>query len=117
MVPFWTAVLACGGTLQSALPDAWRHLVSADSCCRKGPLLDLHGPAQSLNSSHVRDRDEHCSAVSFSGDVWKRFLLGQAKRRSVPCRCCGGPDGGMSSVLGVCSISLWFTFVKAQSFT
>ena len=42
--------------------------MSADSCCRKGPLLDLHGPAQSLNSSHVRDRDEAMlSGVLFWG--------------------------------------------------
>ena len=44
---FWSAIL-----------DAWRNKVAADLCCRQGfrggPLLDIHGSLQLLNSSHVR---------------------------------------------------------------
>ena len=43
---------------RSAILDAWRNKVAADLCGRKGfrggPLLDIHGSLQLLNSSHVR---------------------------------------------------------------
>ena len=46
---------------QSAILDAWRDKVAADLCARKGfrggPLLDVRGSHQLLNSSHVRERD------------------------------------------------------------
>ena len=46
---------------KAALLDAWRNRVAADLCRRKGfrggPLLDIHGSLQLLNSSHVRERD------------------------------------------------------------
>ena len=45
---------------RAALLDAWRNKVAADLCGRKGfrggPLLDIHGSLQLLNSSHVRER-------------------------------------------------------------
>ena len=48
--------------LKAAILDAWRNKVAADLCGRKGfrggPLLDVHGSLQLLNSSHVRERDK-----------------------------------------------------------
>ena len=47
---------------RSAILDAWRNKVAVDLCGRKGfrggPLLDIHGSLQLLNSSHVRARDK-----------------------------------------------------------
>ena len=47
---------------RSAILDAWRNKVAVDLCGRKGfrggPLLDIHGSLQLLNSSHVRERDK-----------------------------------------------------------
>ena len=47
---------------KSALLDALRNKVAADVCGREGfrggPLLDIHGSLQLLNSSHVRERDK-----------------------------------------------------------
>ena len=47
---------------KAAIVDAWRSKVAADLCGRKGfrggPLLDVHGSLQLLNSSHVRERGE-----------------------------------------------------------
>ena len=47
---------------RSAILDAWRNKVAADLCGRKGfrggPLLDVYGSLQLLNSSHVRERDK-----------------------------------------------------------
>ena len=47
---------------KATLLDAWRNKVTADLCGRKGfrggPLLDIHGSLQLLNSSHVRERDK-----------------------------------------------------------
>ena len=43
---------------KAALLDAWRKKIAADLCDREGfrggPLLDVHGSLQLLNSSHVR---------------------------------------------------------------
>ena len=45
---------------KAAILDAWRNKVAADLCgragFRSGPLLDVHGSLQLLNSSHVRER-------------------------------------------------------------
>ena len=47
---------------KAAILDAWRNKVAADLCGRKifrgGPLLDIHGSLQLLDSSHVRERDK-----------------------------------------------------------
>ena len=44
---------------KSAVLDAWRNKVAGDLCARQGfrggPLLDIHGSLQLLNSSHVRE--------------------------------------------------------------
>ena len=46
---------------KAAILDAWRNKVAADFCgpegFRGGPLLDVRGSLQLLNSSHVRERD------------------------------------------------------------
>ena len=45
---------------RAAVLDAWRNKVSLSLCSRKGfrggPLLDIHGSLQLLNSDHVRER-------------------------------------------------------------
>ena len=51
---------------RAAILDAWRNKVTAtDLCCRQGfrggPLLDVHGSLQLLNSSHVREREGSAS--------------------------------------------------------
>ena len=46
----------------TAILDAWRNKVAADLRGREGfrggPLLDIRGSVQLLNSSHVRERDK-----------------------------------------------------------
>ena len=63
---------------KAAILDAWRNKVTADLCGREGfrggPLLDVHGSLQLLNSSHVRDRDKGLLRSVMVGGVWKRFL-------------------------------------------
>ena len=50
---------------RAAILDAWRNKVAADLCRRKGfrggPLLDIHGSLQLLNSSHVHTRSVGCA--------------------------------------------------------
>ena len=79
---------------KAAILDAWRNKVSADLCDREGfrggPLLDVHGSLQLLNSSHVRERDKLRSVMG--GGIWNGFLLGRVRGQPVPCRFCGAPD-------------------------
>ena len=74
--------------IKAAILDAWRNKVAADLCGREGfrggPLLDVHGSSQLLNSSHVRKRDKALLRSVMVGGVWKR---------PVPCRSCGAPAG------------------------
>ena len=81
---------------QSAILDAWRDKVAGDLCGRKGfrggPLLDIHGSLQLLNSSHVRERDKGLLRSVVVGGVWNGFLLGRVRNQVVPCRFCGAPD-------------------------
>ena len=81
---------------KAALLDAWRNKVAADLCGRKGfrggPLLDVHGSLQLLDSSHVRDRVEGLLRTIMVGGVWNGFLLGRVRGQAVPCRFCGAPD-------------------------
>ena len=82
---------------KAALLDAWRNKVAADLCGRKdfrgGPLLDIHGSLQLLNSSHVRERYKALLRGVMVGGVWNGFLLHKVKGQRVPCRFCGAPDG------------------------
>ena len=82
---------------RSAIFDAWRNKVAADLCSRKGfrggPLLDIRGSHQLLNSSHVRERDKMLLRNVMVGGVWNGFLLGKVSGEVVPCRFCGGTDG------------------------
>ena len=81
---------------KSALLDAWRNKVAADLCGRKGfrcgPLLDIYGSLQLLNSSHFRERDKALLRNVMVGGVWNGLLLGRVRGRDVPCRFCGAPD-------------------------
>ena len=81
---------------KSAILDAWRNKVAADLCGRKGfrggPLLDIHGSLQLLNSSHVRERKKAPLCNVMVGGVWNGLLLGRVRGQAVPCRFCGAPD-------------------------
>ena len=82
---------------KAAILDAWRNKVAADLCGRKGfrggPLLDVHGSLQLLNSSHVRERDKALLRSIMVGCVWNGFLLGRVRNQVLPCRFCRAPDG------------------------
>ena len=81
---------------KSALLDAWRNKVAAALCDREGfrggPLLDIHGSLQLLNSSHVRERDLALLRNVMVGGVWNGFLLSRVRGQAVPCRFCGAPE-------------------------
>ena len=81
---------------EAAILDAWRNKVAADLCGREGfrggPLLDIHGSLQLLNSSHVRDRDKGLLRSVMVGGVWNGYLLGKIRGQPDPCRFCGAPD-------------------------
>ena len=83
--------------LKAALLDAWRNKVAADLCVRKrsrgGPLLDVHGFLQLLNSSHVRERDKALLRNVMVGCVWNGLLLERVWSQVIPWRFCGAPDG------------------------
>ena len=76
---------------KAALLDAWRDKVAADLCGREGfrggPLLDVQGSLQLLDSSHVRERGKALLRSIMVGCVWNGFLL------VIPCRFCGAPGG------------------------
>ena len=81
---------------KAAILDAWSDKVAADLCDRKGfrsgPLLDIHGSLQLLNSSHVRERDTALLRNVMVGGVWNGMLLGRVRGQAVPWFC-GAPDG------------------------
>ena len=81
---------------RAAILDAWHNKVAADLCGRKGfrcgPLLDIRGSLQLLNSSHVRDRDKGLLRCILVGGAWNGFLLSKVKSQPVACRFCGAPD-------------------------
>ena len=81
---------------RSAILDAWRNKVAVDLCGRKGfrggPLLDIHGSLQLLNSSHVKERNKGLLRSVMVGGVWNGFLLGRVRDQVLPCRFCGAPD-------------------------
>ena len=68
---------------KAAILDAWRNKVAAGLCGREGfrggPLLEIHGSFELLNSSHVRERDKALLRNIMVGRVWNGMLL----RRSV----------------------------------
>ena len=80
-----------------ALLDAWSNKVAADHCGREGfrcgPLLDVHGSLQLLNSSYVREREKALLRNIMVGRVWNGFLIGRVREQPVPFRFCGAPDG------------------------
>ena len=70
---------------RSAILDAWRNKVAVDLCGREGfrggPLLDVHGSLQVLNSFHGREREIRvCFVVSWLGvsgmvSCWVVFVI------------------------------------------
>ena len=66
-----------------AVLNAWKDKVSADLCARKGfwggPLLDIPGTLQLVNSGHVRERDKALLRGVLVGEVWNGFFLGMVK--------------------------------------
>ena len=88
---------------KTAIIEAWRDKVSVDLCGRKGfrggPLLDIHGSLQLLNSSHVRERDKALLRNVMVGGVWNGMLLGRVRGQAVPCRFCGAPAFCFGNVL------------------
>ena len=65
---------------RSAILDAWRNKVAVDFCARNGfrdgPLLDIHGSLQLLNSSHVRERDKGLLRSVMVGGCLEWFPVG-----------------------------------------
>ena len=63
---------------RAAILDAWQNKAAADLCDREGfrcgPLLDIPGSKQLLNSSHVRDRDKGLLRSIIVGCVWNGFF-------------------------------------------
>ena len=59
---------------------------------RGGPLLDVFGSLQLLNTSHVRERDKALLRSVMVGGVWNGFLLVRVRGQPVPCRFCSAPD-------------------------
>ena len=83
---------------RTAMLDAWRNKSAADLCSRSevirgGPLLDVFGSLQLLNSAHVRERGKALLRSVMVGGVWNWFLLGGVRGQPDPCRFCGAPDG------------------------
>ena len=76
---------------KAAILDAWRNKVAADRF-RSGPLLDVFGSLQLLNSSHVREREKAQLGSIMVGGVCNGLLLGRVRGQAVPCRFCGAPD-------------------------
>ena len=80
--------------LKAAILDAWEKKVAAHLCGREGfrggPLLDVFGSLQLLDSSHGRERDKALLRSVMVGGVWNGFLLGKVRVQPVPCRFCGG---------------------------
>ena len=104
---------------RAALLDAWRNKAAADLCGRKGfrggPLLDIHGSLQLLNSFHGRERDKGLLRAIMVGGVWNGFLLSRVRGQAVPCRFCGAPDND-GHLFWDCPFPLLLRFVKILSF-
>ena len=69
---------------RSAILDAWRNKVAVDLCGRKGfrggPLLDIHGSLQLLNSSHVRERDKGSASKCHGWGCLEWFPVGSCSQ-------------------------------------
>ena len=105
---------------RAAILDAWQNKAAADLCGREGfrggPLLDIRGSLQLLNSSHVRDRDKGLLRCILVGGAWNGFLLSKVKGQPVPCRFCGAPEND-GHLFGNVPFLLLLRFVKILNFT
>ena len=81
----------------SSILDAWRYIVFVMLSEREGfrgvQFADSKESLQQLVSSPVMERDKMLLIAIFCGGVWNGFLIGQAKKRDVPCQFCGKRDG------------------------
>ena len=104
---------------KAAILDAWRNWVSADLCDREGlrcgPLLDVHGSSQLLNSSHVSETDQALLRSVMVCGVGNGFLLSRVRGQLVPCRFCGAPDND-GHLFGIVPFLLLLRFVKILNF-
>ena len=118
--PFLTNLAGPVQHLKAAILDAWRCKFSVDLCGRQGfrggPLLDIHGSLQLLNSSHGWERDKALLRSITVGSVWNGFLLRRVRGHDVPCRFCGAPDGDGHLFLGMYLFLLLLRFVRILSF-
>ena len=68
---------------KTSILDAWRDKVPADLCSwegfRGGPLLDVYGSLQLLNSAHVGERDKALLRSVMVGWCLERFPAGQGQ--------------------------------------
>ena len=82
---------------ESEIFDAWQDKVTTDLSAREGfrggPLLDIAGTLQLLNSFYFRERDEALLRGILVGGVWNGFLLERVRGQLVSSRFFGGPDG------------------------
>ena len=80
---------------RAAILGAWRDAVSAELCARKGfrggPLFDIDGTLQLLNSDHVRERDKALLRSILVRGVWNGFSW-KIQGQDVSCRFCGCRD-------------------------
>ena len=74
----WLALFNTSGLLFLMLGGTRLQLifVVGSEVFRGGPLLDVFGSLQLLNSAHVRDRDKALLRSVMVGGVWNWFLLG-----------------------------------------
>ena len=104
---------------RAAILDAWWGKVAADLCSREGfrggPLPDIAGTLQLLNSAHVRERDQALLRGVLVGGVRNGFLLGRVRGQPVPCPFCGVADGVAISFGSVRTV-LFLRSVKILSF-
>ena len=104
---------------RAAILDAWRAKVVSDLCdwdgFRGGPLLDVFGSLQLLNSALVGEKDKPLLGSVRVGGVWNGFLLGRVRDQPVPCQFCGAPDV-MVIFFGIVLFHLLLRFVKILSF-
>ena len=99
----WLALFSISRLLFLMLGRTRLQLIFAvERVVRCGPLLDVFGSLQLLNSSHVRERDKALLRSVMVGGAWNGFLLRRVRGQPVPCRFCGAPhDDGHR--LGECT--------------
>ena len=83
---------------------------------RRGPLLDVHGSLQLLNSTRVRERDKALLRSVMVGSVRNGFLLGRVRGQPVPVGFVVLRVVMVTFFLGNAPFLLLLRFVKILSF-